>query len=812
MSEAQVPHELDVVRPMLKSQGSLTWSGEDWPVLWNALLGAVQEGVCLLDHQGCVLSLNREARRLLGWSEQDVVGRRWHDITDCMVSTEHQSCPIDMVLSDRRVTWGDQVTIKTRTGGRLLVSYTCIPTGLGEGSPALIYRFRDLGPIVHLTNEIRSTRALLDANPIPMVELSEHGTVLWGNATMLHYLERYEYRPSMVPAVLPEHLSEIVCQCLGQEMPVVDVVTEIQDLRLAWMFQRIPGLPKRVCAYGIPAGASDHVSDQARPSAAAVLDRFTAAVSYRLGMRHEALALLNYQIRTPLMDILGLVDLLGRTELTLSQRTYMDAISRACGEVVSVLKGLRTLVHVETQQGLVLRHPFVLAQIWEEAVSAVSHEGTDVDVMAVLAPDCWQVFDGDAERVAEITRAVLRQAVRNSGWGRVTVRGRVDQLDAQTSLVTLIVTDVGPSLEYILQTDVLDEIRSVQEGLDPALIDRRSIGFELPLAKRLCGLMGGALTVRYVPNEGNRYEVRLRLVRSLAEEPDRPQSHPWACKRALAVGGHPMEQEGLTMTLQRLGLPTTAVRTMAEGYTQLRKAPAEGPPYGVIFVNVARGEEIPLLHLETLGKLPMLGHTDPMVPVESVQLPIVLLLDGRTTVDRDVVFKVGVAAILRKPVRTASLEVCLQTVLGEREWFWMDKGFPMQKPPATEPIALTHGRVLVIEDNQAHQVVARALLESLGYAVDLASSAKAGIQAFAENDYCAVLCDCYMPESSGYSIAAELRRLEASERRTPIIGLSADHWNEAKGRAVGIDRFLMKPIVMNELKTVLEEVQSPSIR
>lgn len=120
---------------------SLGWTMDEWPVLWETMLNTVQEGVCLLDQQGRVIAINREGCRAIEWASREIVGRSWHEVVQCTAVADRLACPVDMVNSDRRVVFGDQATLRTRTGKNLTVSYTCAPTGLGEEHPTAIFAF-----------------------------------------------------------------------------------------------------------------------------------------------------------------------------------------------------------------------------------------------------------------------------------------------------------------------------------------------------------------------------------------------------------------------------------------------------------------------------------------------------------------------------------------------------------------------------------------------------------------------------------------------------------------------------------------------
>jgi len=78
--------------------------------------------------------------------------------------------------------------------------------------------------------------------------------------------------------------------------------------------------------------------------------------------------------------------------------------------------------------------------------------------------------------------------------------------------------------------------------------------------------------------------------------------------------------------------------------------------------------------------------------------------------------------------------------------------------------------ILCIDDEAAGLLVRTRILELSGYKVLAAQNGREGLELFARQQIDAVLLDYYMPDMSGESVAAEMRRLKPS---VPIVLLSA---------------------------------------
>ncbi len=122
-----------------------------------------------------------------------------------------------------------------------------------------------------------------------------------------------------------------------------------------------------------------------------------------------------------------------------------------------------------------------------------------------------------------------------------------------------------------------------------------------------------------------------------------------------------------------------------------------------------------------------------------------------------------------------------------------------------QQLLTTSLHILVAEDNEVNQMVARSLLEAQGHAVEMVSNGYEAVAALARSTYDVVLMDCQMPEMDGFTATREIRRLEGVTRHTPIIALTAHAMPSERERclAAGMDDFLSKPYRPADLKAIL---------
>lgn len=114
------------------------------------------------------------------------------------------------------------------------------------------------------------------------------------------------------------------------------------------------------------------------------------------------------------------------------------------------------------------------------------------------------------------------------------------------------------------------------------------------------------------------------------------------------------------------------------------------------------------------------------------------------------------------------------------------------------------GRVLIVDDNQINRLVARRMVEKIGFVTDEAVNGAQAVQACTKAEYKVVLMDLHMPEMGGSEAAARIRALPRDRLPVIIISTADVHINQdAMKRQFGMHGFLHKPFSITELAAAL---------
>ncbi len=114
-------------------------------------------------------------------------------------------------------------------------------------------------------------------------------------------------------------------------------------------------------------------------------------------------------------------------------------------------------------------------------------------------------------------------------------------------------------------------------------------------------------------------------------------------------------------------------------------------------------------------------------------------------------------------------------------------------------------RILVAEDDEINQEVARCLLEDIGLVIDLAKDGQQAIDLAKQNHYALILMDMQMPNVNGIDASIAIRNGESRNRATPILAMTANAFAEDRSACLeaGMNDHISKPVVPEHLYSTL---------
>jgi CheY-like chemotaxis protein len=237
----------------------------------------------------------------------------------------------------------------------------------------------------------------------------------------------------------------------------------------------------------------------------------------------------------------------------------------------------------------------------------------------------------------------------------------------------------------------------------------------------------------------------------------------------------------------------------AEGITELESAEEDKP-----FELIVMDWKMPGMDgIETSKRIKNHTHLS--------KIPAIVLV---TAYGREEVMQqadgVGLDGFLLKPVNPSMLFDAIMQAFGEA--VPETARVAQRKEQEAEALKNIQGaQILLVEDNEINQQVAKEILEGVGLNVTLANNGQEAVNAVKENEYDAVLMDVQMPVMNGYTATREIRKNDRF-KELPIIAMTAHAMagDEDKSLQAGMNGHVAKPIDPDHLFATLQKWIKPS--
>ncbi|MEO8087586.1 MAG: ATP-binding protein [Bacteroidota bacterium] len=232
--------------------------------------------------------------------------------------------------------------------------------------------------------------------------------------------------------------------------------------------------------------------------------------------KQQFLSNMSHEIRTPMNAIIGFTKVVLKTDLTLKQREYLDAIKMSGDALIVLINDILDLAKVDAGKMTFVQTPFKMSS----SISAMLHlfepkiQEKNLELIKEYDSKIPEVLVGDPVRLHQIVLNLVSNAVKFTTKGKIIVRVKLLSEDEEKVSIQFAVTDTGIGIPDSKIEKIFENFQQASSGTSRLY---GGTGLGLAIVKQLVEPQGGTISVTSKVNEGTTFSFVLSFRKTEAE-------------------------------------------------------------------------------------------------------------------------------------------------------------------------------------------------------------------------------------------------------------------------------------------------------
>ena len=464
--------------------------------------------------------------------------------------------------------------------------------------------------------------------------------------------------------------------------------------------------------------------------------------------KSEFLANMSHEIRTPMNAIMGMAHLAMKTDLTAKQYDYLKKVDISAKSLLGIINDILDFSKIEAGKMDMESVDFQLEDTLDNISTLVGIKTQEkgLELLFKTDPAVPRALVGDPLRLGQILINLSNNAVKFTDTGEIVVATELVKQDQAQVTLKFSVRDTGIGMTAEQAAKLFQPFAQADSSTTRKY---GGTGLGLTISKRLAEMMGGKIWVESQAGQGSTFSFTADF--GLGKEKAKKRFKPASELRGmpvLVVDDNATSRSILQEMLESFSFEVSLAASGKEGIAELENA-NEGKPFELVIMD---------------WKMPGMDGIEASKRIKNhkglSKIPPIILVTayGREEVMQQAE-QVGLDGFLIKPISPSMLFDAIMQAFGEA----VPETSRVVRSHEQEAEALKHiqgARVLLVEDNEINQQVAREILEGAGLIVALATNGQEAVDAVKETNYDAVLMDVQMPVMDGYAATRRIRKWE----------------------------------------------------
>jgi len=508
--------------------------------------------------------------------------------------------------------------------------------------------------------------------------------------------------------------------------------------------------------------------------------------------KSQFLANMSHEIRTPLNAVMGMLQLLQRTELEQRQAEYITKAKSSAQSLLEILNDILDISKIEAGKLELETTAFTLESLLRELadIGSAYQGGKPIELVYKIDPLLHNEVIGDPLRLKQVLINLIGNAIKFTDKGNVTIGLQLLQMRDDVADIRFSVSDTGIG---IAEHQIPKLFQNFSQAESATSRKYGGTGLGLAICNKILQLMNSTLRLESYVGEGSTFffDISLPIVSEIGIA---HQTATSSKLKLLLVDDNHVSTEAISSSLPVDKFEVVVVHSPTEAISLFERA-QESAAFDVVLMDLNLPE---MSGIEAAGQI--LQKTDKQ------HAPVIILisahdlekyLEGKQSQD------LPFSSFLSKPFTP-------QQVIDAVEQVMRGKSSHLTFVPSSSgPVLRLKGvRIMVVEDNAFNRMVAQELLESEGATVQMAVGGKEAIEQLMVTEVDLIFMDLQMPEMDGFEATRGIRQFN---QKVPILALTANATTEDRQACLdaGMNDHVGKPLNIDRLvEVVLKHVST----